>query len=178
LFELSVERVADLHQLAIKRKGYGLNDTNALSGVRSANDLSGTTAGLMSTARTAFVVDDDPGIRSALRLLLSSFGWDSRTYESAEAFLDAYTPAGEKVLIVDFNLPGMNGLELLKALALRELKIPAVIMTGCLDDCPLTQEAKAAGVIAVLGKPFRSAELIPLIEQAVKTGHTAKKEPG
>jgi FixJ family two-component response regulator len=128
----------------------------------------------MSPTPTAFIVDDDPGIRSALRLLLLSFGWNSRTYDSAEAFLDAYTPVGEQVLIADFNLPGMNGVELLKALALREFQIPAVIITGR-PDCSMTYEAKAAGAIAVLGKPFKSTELLPVIEQAVESEHATRQ---
>lgn len=63
---------------------------------------------------------------------------------------------------MDFNLPGMNGVDLLKELALRGLQIPTAVITGRLD-CPVASQAKEAGAIAVLGKPFKSAELLPII---------------
>lgn len=119
---------------------------------------------------TVFIVDDDAGIRSALSLLITSFGWDAHAHGSAEAFLDIYTPGNEDCLILDLNLPGMNGAALLMELGARDVHIPTVVITAR-PDSPLASAAMAAGALAVLTKPFKSGELLPIVEQAVTTGH-------
>lgn len=119
---------------------------------------------------TAFIVDDDPGICSALSLLLSSYGWTSQSYRSAEAFLDALVPGSADCLIADLNLPRMSGVELLTELALRKADIPTVIITGQPDPDTI-RKAQDAGALAVLSKPFKSAQLLPLLKQALASHH-------
>ena len=63
-----------------------------------------------------FVVDDEPAIRDSLALLLRSVGLPTRTFESAQSFLDAFRPVPNSCLLADVRMPGMSGLELQETL--------------------------------------------------------------
>jgi FixJ family two-component response regulator len=121
----------------------------------------------------AAIVDDDTGICSALGLLLTTFQWESQAYSSAEEFLDAYSPGSAECLIADLNLPGISGVDLLRELASRKSALPSIIMTGQADPV-LISKAKEIGALAVLSKPFKSTELLPLLEQALKSCQPTK----
>lgn len=112
-----------------------------------------------------FIVDDDPAVRSAIKLLIQVFGFAAESYGSAEAFLNAYQPDQPGCLILDLHMPKMNGVELQQQLAARGVSIPTVIITATPDD-PLVFLAREAGALAVLPKPIRAEELQRSIEQA------------
>jgi FixJ family two-component response regulator len=122
------------------------------------------------------IVDDDTGICSALSLLIASVGWKAQSFGSAEAFLDAYTPGSSHCLILDLHLPGMNGAQLLTELAARDIHIPTVIITAR-PDSPLATQAQEAGALTVLTKPFKSTELLPIVEQAARRAQVAGHHP-
>lgn len=113
-----------------------------------------------------YVVDDDDAIRAGLRLLLESNGWHAETYASAEAFLLAYSPRHQACLLLDLEMPGMNGPELQTELLARGVSLPVIVMTAR-DERRVVHRAQAAGAMAVLRKPFREAALLPLIEKAI-----------
>lgn len=113
------------------------------------------------------VVDDDAAVRDALTLLLRSQGWEVQSHASAEAFLAEYRPGQTDCLVLDLQMPGMNGLELQQELARRGIAIPVIIITGFARD-PLVARAHAAGARAVIAKPFRQAVLLESIESALK----------
>ena len=93
-----------------------------------------------------FVVDDDAAVRVGLERLLRSAGYQAHTYPSAAAFLDT-APAGvDACLILDIKMPGLNGLELQEALALRDWAIPIVFLTST-GDIPATVRAMKHGAI-------------------------------
>ncbi len=113
------------------------------------------------------VVDDDSAIRDALTLLLRAQGWDAQSHASAEAFLAEYRPGQTDCLVVDLQMPGMNGLELQQELTRRGIAIPVIIITAFARD-PLAARAHAAGARAVIAKPFRQDVLLESIERALK----------
>lgn len=113
-----------------------------------------------------YVVDDDDSIRIGLRLLLELNGWKAATYAAAEMFLLAYSPRRQACLLLDSDMPGMNGAELQAELAARKISLPIIVMTAH-DEHGLVRRVKAAGAMAVLRKPFRQDALLPLIEQAI-----------
>lgn len=102
---------------------------------------------------TIFVVDDDEAMRESLEFLLPSFGLDVQTFDSAEAFLDAYDPARPGCLLTDVRMSGMGGLDLHDELRRRDHGIPVVLMTA-FSDVPTAVRAMRYGAIDFIEKPF------------------------
>jgi two-component system, LuxR family, response regulator FixJ len=112
------------------------------------------------------VVDDDSGIRNAMRALLKSVGLESVQYPSAQEFLTAYQPSQPGCLVLDIRMPGMSGLELQQQLNLRGAVIPVIFMTGH-GDIPMAVEAMQHGAFDFLQKPFRDQDLLDRIQRAI-----------
>jgi len=110
------------------------------------------------------IVDDDDAVRSATQLLAESLGWSARTYATAQSFLDEAADGHADCLILDLQMPGVNGAELLEILKKQHLSIPVVVITALKDD-PLVARARAQGVSTVLTKPFRDDVLVSVVEQ-------------
>ena len=117
-----------------------------------------------------YIVDDDAAVRSALGLLARSCGWTPCPFDSAQAFLDQYQPDNESCLLLDLNMPGMNGAELCEALRTRESQLPVFIVTAH-QDTPLANRALKAGARAVLAKPVDSDELLALLTPLLMENH-------
>jgi len=115
------------------------------------------------------VVDDSLSVRKVLERLLSTHAEVSVAVSAEDALvqLDAGTPMPD-LLISDVLMPGMGGLELAQALGARAdtAHIPVVLISGIVDD-QLTLQAKAAGIYALVRKPFTVEELLPIILQAM-----------
>ena len=118
-----------------------------------------------------FVVDDDVSVRESLELLLRSVGWQPRTFDSAQEFLQHPRPAVPHCLVLDVTLPGLNGLELQRQLADRE-EMPIIFITGH-GDVPMSVQAMKAGAIEFLTKPFRDDVLLEAIEGAIERSRVA-----
>lgn len=115
---------------------------------------------------TVFVVDDDDAVRVGLERLLRSAGYQARTFPSATAFLDHAPSDVEACLILDINMPGLNGLELQEALAARDWAIPIVFLTSA-GDIPASVRAMKHGAIDFLTKPVDDTVLFEAIEEAL-----------
>jgi RNA polymerase sigma factor (sigma-70 family) len=112
------------------------------------------------------VVDDDSGVRNAMRSLLKSVGLESAQYASAQEFLAAWQPAQPGCLVLDIRMPGMSGLELQQQLNLRGAVVPVIFMTGH-GDIPMAVEAMQHGAFDFLQKPFRDQDLLDRIQRAI-----------
>jgi FixJ family two-component response regulator len=113
------------------------------------------------------VVDDDPGLRMALRQLLRSGGYEAMTFASAEEFLAHEKRESIDFLVVDVHLPGMSGVALVKALSNGSAP-PAILMTA--RDDPATLELlQQAAPVRHLRKPFSDSELFDAIEDALRS---------
>lgn len=121
---------------------------------------------------TVFIVDDDAGIRDALTLLLECEGMNAKAYPSAESFLDNYCPDQPGCLILDLDMPGLDGLGLQAMLADRQMQIPIIFLTGK-ADVPMTLQAFRAGAIDLLQKPASNTQLLTLIRNAL-TGESQR----
>ena len=121
-----------------------------------------------SKLRTIHVVDDDYDVRDSMRVLLDSLGFKVRTFASAAEYLSA--PAGEVAdcMLLDLQMPGMTGLELLETLRARNIQAPAIIVTS--NDGKFDPRMARAGVLAVLRKPVAGAALLQAIDQACGPG--------
>jgi FixJ family two-component response regulator len=112
------------------------------------------------------VVDDDPSVRSSMKLLIESFGFQSAIFESAESFLESEQLLRTSCLVADLQMPGMNGLQLQRSLASANRAIPMIFITAY-DDKDSRWKAMQAGAIAFLGKPFTEDQLLKAIDLAI-----------
>src|SRR5262245_16256434 len=115
------------------------------------------------------VVDDDSSMRESLRNLIRSAGLSVQTFASAQEFLRTPRPDAPSCLVLDVQLPGLSGLELQQELAQMNVQIPIIFITGH-GDIPMTVRAMKAGASEFLTKPFRDADLLNAVEQAVTRG--------
>jgi two-component system CheB/CheR fusion protein len=121
-----------------------------------------------------FVVDDDAHIREGIRRLLEQHGWATEAYAECEAFLEAYRPGQEACLLIDAALPGMSGLELLRHLRDRGIRLPAIMITGK-GDVSMAVDAMKAGASDFIEKPVDQEELLAAIARALELSKTAAK---
>ena len=119
-----------------------------------------------------FVVDDDVSVRESLELLIRSVGWQPETFDSAQEFLLCPRSTVPNCLILDVNLPDLNGLDLQKLVSVERTDMPIIFVTGY-GDVPMTVKAMKAGAVEFLTKPFSEDVLLAAIEQALERSRTA-----
>jgi FixJ family two-component response regulator len=120
------------------------------------------------------VIDDDESVRRTTTRLIESFGFRAEAFASAESFLGSSHLDDTACLIVDIQMPGMNGLQLQSQLAAAGYSIPIIFITAY-DDKESRRRALQAGAIAFLGKPFSDEQLLQGIRLAL---HEFGEEPG
>jgi FixJ family two-component response regulator len=124
---------------------------------------------------TIFLIDDDAKIRTTLSRALGRRGFTVRTFESALHFLDAYDSAQPGCLVLDYGLPEVNGLELQRILADKNIAIPIIFISGH-GGVPETVQAMKAGAVDFLEKPFRQHILVDCIEAAMAKDLAARAQ--
>jgi FixJ family two-component response regulator len=130
----------------------------------------------MSGARpTVYVVDDDISVRESLESLISTAGWVPRTFASAHEFLNGPRAPGPSCLVLDVNLPDLNGLELQQRIADDRMDVPIIMITGY-GDVPMTVRAMKAGAVEFLTKPFAEHALLSAIGDAIDSSRDALAE--
>jgi FixJ family two-component response regulator len=112
------------------------------------------------------IVDDDESVRRTTTLLLISFGFRAQAFESAETFLRSGSLNDTCCLIVDVQMPEMNGLELQAQLAATGNRLPIIFITGY-DDEESRRRAMRAGAVAFLVKPFSNEQLLQAIRSVL-----------
>jgi FixJ family two-component response regulator len=108
------------------------------------------------------VVDDDESIRRTTTLLIQSFGFQPAAFDSADSLLNSGQLQETSCLIVDVQMPGINGLQLQRHLAAQGYKIPIIFITAY-DSKESRQQALHAGAVAFLSKPFNDELLLETI---------------
>jgi FixJ family two-component response regulator len=109
------------------------------------------------------VIDDDHDIREGLRALFESVNLRSRSFASAEEFLQSQIPDQVSCLILDVRLPGLSGIDLQTN---GQIDIPVIFLTGH-GDIPLSVKAMKAGAVEFLTKPFREQDLLDAVRAAL-----------
>ena len=115
---------------------------------------------------TVFVVDDDDAMRDGLAFLIRAAGYEARTFDSAQAFLDACGPTMRGCLLLDVRMPGMSGLELQEQLQSRRITLPVIIVTAY-ANVPMAVRAMQGGAFDFIEKPFDDTVLINRIRTAL-----------
>src|SRR6202140_3718167 len=119
-----------------------------------------------------FVVDDDVSVRESLELLIRCEGWEPQTFASALEFLARPPALVPSCLVLDISLPGLNGLDLQKQVAVERPDMPIIFITGY-GDVPKTVQAMKAGAVEFLTKPFSDDVLLRAVRQALELRHAA-----
>jgi DNA-binding NtrC family response regulator len=115
------------------------------------------------------IVDDDLSVRESLSDLLTSVGKNVKTFSSAQEFRTNRPSEAPGCLVLDVQLPGINGLDLQQELLDGDAQIPIIFITGH-GDIPMTVRAMKAGALEFLTKPFREEDLLRAVELAIERG--------
>jgi two-component system CheB/CheR fusion protein len=121
-----------------------------------------------------YVVDDDSDVRQAIRGMLEHDGRLVEDFEDGESFLDAYRPSRNACLLIDANLPGISGLDLLRRLRKIGSPLPAVMITGK-SDVQMAVEVMKAGASDFLEKPLHGVELLAGVARALELSRDSGK---
>ncbi|MFZ3324502.1 MAG: response regulator [Methylocella sp.] len=120
----------------------------------------------MPDERVVHVVDDDPAFLCSVEALLGLAGFACRAYDSALAVLNAASQLSEGCMLLDMQMPGMNGLEVQARLNELGIRLPVIVMTGQ-GDVTTAVRAMKAGAVDFIEKPFDDDLLLMTIETAL-----------
>ena len=117
--------------------------------------------------RTVFIIDDDRGMREAIKDLVESVGLRAESFANGQEFLCSKGASGPSCLVLDVRLPQMNGLDFQRQLAETGMQIPIIFVTAH-GDVPMSVRALKSGAVEFLTKPFRDQDLLDAIHQALQ----------
>ena len=128
---------------------------------------------MSGTVYRVLLVDDEPAIRQGYARLLVAAGYEVEVAEDGQSAVDMLDRAPFDIVISDISMPGLDGIQLLKTIALRDPDIPVVLVTGCptLDSAI---NAVQYGAFHYLTKPFRKEELILVVQRATRLRQLAR----
>jgi two-component system, LuxR family, response regulator FixJ len=124
--------------------------------------------GLPPRKSMIYVVDDDYDVRTSLRFLLETEGFDVRTFRSGSALLGSSTRNRADCLVVDYKMAELDGLELATRLRRLQVPTPIILITGYPDE-NISAKASSAGVRQVLLKPNLEGNLVDCVRNAIDT---------
>jgi FixJ family two-component response regulator len=129
--------------------------------------LAKETQSMQQVGTTVFVVDDDAAVRRSLTRLLRSAGWNAEAFASAGEFLERAPASGPGCVLLDVQMPDMNGLELQERLSAAGIALPVVFLTGK-GDIPMSVHAMKHGAVNFLVKPVEEDVLFQALDEAFK----------
>ena len=121
---------------------------------------------MVKSRRRIAVVDDDPSVCKALARLLRASDLDADAHGSAQQFLESLQTSVPDCLVLDLQMPEMNGLALQRELGRAGIRLPIVVITGH-DEPGMQARCMAAGAAAYLRKPLQEKTLLAAIEAAI-----------
>ena len=122
---------------------------------------------MMAAIAMVFVIDDDESVRKSLHRLLAASHYTIELFKSASEFLLRSAHPGPSCVVVDVRMPGLNGIDLQKALIERHREEQIIFITGH-GNIPMCAQAMKAGAVDFLPKPFKPKELLASVERALR----------
>lgn len=120
-----------------------------------------------SDQRVVHLVDDDAAIRRSVSFMLKTSGLRVETYEDGTELLKAGSHLANGCILLDIRMPGMDGLEVQRALQEKGVSLPVIVMTGH-GDVTLAVKAMKAGAIDFIEKPFDKETLLVSLEEGYR----------
>lgn len=125
--------------------------------------------------RTVYVVDDDASVRDALSMLLRVSGYAVASFGTATEFLDVCMPGTPGCIILDVDMPGMDGPALQQELIRRGVQLPVIFLSGK-GTIPITVRTIKAGAVDFLTKPVDGSVLLARVQKALEQGLLLQKQ--
>lgn len=110
-----------------------------------------------------YLIDDDMSVRRGFELFFKSAGMEYKSFTCADEFLLTFKPETNDLIVLDLNLPGMKGNDLLKHLKNQVTQIPVIVVTA-FDDEQKREDCRQYGIKAYLRKPVDGEALIDIIK--------------
>ena len=129
-------------------------------------------AGVVPSQETIYVVDDDEAVRDSLAALLETMDFNIRLFCQGLEFLSAIATSFRGCVLLDVQLPGLSGLEVVERLAKYESTLSIVLMIAFATPEVLSR-AERSNAVALVEKPLNQALLIENIERALRTSSQA-----
>ena len=121
---------------------------------------------MIASTGVVFVIDDDQSMRKSLERLLDAACYKVELFKSASEFLSRSAHAGPSCVIVDVQMPELNGIDFQEALIDCNREEQLVFITGH-GDVPMCAKAMKAGAVDFLPKPFKPKQLLESVERAL-----------
>jgi DNA-binding NtrC family response regulator len=119
-------------------------------------------------ASRVWVVDDDDSVREVLTAMLTELGYEVKAYADPHEALTAYLPGVTDIIVTDLRMPKMSGLELTRALLVKDPEAIVMVLTGY-PSIPDAVEAVKSGATDFLSKPCRMEEIRIRLERALES---------
>jgi len=113
------------------------------------------------------VVDDEESVRLALARMLRASSFDVSIYRSGEDFLESLKTVMPDCAVLDYQMPGLTGRDVQRALSVAKLSLPIIIVTAH-DQPSLRERVLADGAVAYFTKPLRRDTLIAALGQVIR----------
>lgn len=127
---------------------------------------------MANSTPVVFVVEDDVSMRESLELMIRCAGWKPELFASAQAFLSRPVAGTPSCLLLDVEMPGLDGFELQERVAFDRSEMPIIFLTGH-GDIPKTVRAMKAGAVEFFTKPFADEVLLQAIRRAIERSRVA-----
>jgi len=124
---------------------------------------------------TVFIIDDDRGMRQAIKDLVESVGLRAEAFANGQEFLSRQLTGDPGCLVLDVRLRQMSGLDFQRQLAEMGVQIPIIFITAH-GDIPMSVRALKSGAVEFLTKPFRDQDLLDAIQQALQRDSTTRQQ--
>jgi two-component system response regulator FixJ len=121
------------------------------------------------------IIDDEEPVRRALTMLAEAAGHLVLAHPSAESFLDSVSYESAGCVVTDVRMPGMGGIELLRAISQRTRSLPVIVITGH-GDVPMAVNALKAGAADFIEKPFDGPVFLAAVSAALRTREDSLRE--
>ena len=128
----------------------------------------------MNPEPTVFLVDDEASVLKALARLLRSAALNTEAFRSPEEFLQHYDTHAPGCLVLDVAMPGLNGLDLQRALADKGSELPIIFLTAR-GDIPMSVQAMKQGAVDFLTKPANDEDLLAAIRAAIDKDRASRQ---
>jgi FixJ family two-component response regulator len=119
------------------------------------------------SAGEIFIVDDDPAIRQMLSLVFAQAGYRATCFADGAALLASARTTVPACIILDINIPGRSGLDILKQLNAEDYPAPIFVISGQ-GDIPTAVDAIRSGALDFIEKPFRSGDVVTRVKESIE----------